>query len=60
MAVEERHSPTTAGDGTAVASEDGDNSSLGLERVLNTNVVEVAREPLGNARPRRRMPSVQR
>jgi hypothetical protein len=28
MAVEERHAPTTAGNGTAVAREEGDDSSL--------------------------------
>jgi hypothetical protein len=43
MAVEERHSPTTAGNGTAVAREEADGSSLDLERVLDTAVVDVAR-----------------
>lgn len=37
MAVEERHSQSTAGDGIAVAREEGDGSSLDLERVLDTN-----------------------
>jgi hypothetical protein len=46
MAVEERHPPTTAGNGTAVAREKADGTSLDLEHVLDTAVMNVAQEAL--------------
>lgn len=50
MAVEERHPPATAGDGIAVAREEGEGSSLDLERVLDTNRPATTHSAEWNAR----------